>query len=205
MIKLPFKTSPKEFEKVVVGNAEIGELELPKYGDISPNERIFMKQETANISDPRNTAVKLARTIATKSNQRMIDVYNAFVSGDSKSLGDYLEEFVQFQDLLEESSKQRNLVLATAIIKRLVPDWELENTGDANQIHPQLVQAVADFGRKEESGWQEPEAVSEEEQLGNSTTNTLVQTGAKSTGDVEDTGRKKKDSVAATSETSQPG
>ncbi|MFN6572383.1 hypothetical protein [Dendronalium sp. ChiSLP03b] len=204
MLKLPFKTSPKEFEKITVGNAEIGELEIPKYGDLTPNERIFIK--AANLVDIRMAAVKLANAIAAKSGGKVTDIYYALTQGNAASLGEYLEDFVNFQDLMEENSKSRNSVLATAIIKRLVPEWELENTQDFNQIHPILVQEVADFARKEESGWQEvaDEEITEED-LGNSPKNQEIPTGEKSTGDAEDTGRKKKDSAKQALAASQPG
>ncbi|HYX18628.1 MAG TPA: hypothetical protein VE944_30535, partial [Nostoc sp.] len=87
MLRLPFKTSPKEFEKVTVGNVEIGELELPKYGDISPNERLFIK--AANLADIRIAAVKLAKDIAIKSDKKVIEIYNALTQGDSDSLQDF--------------------------------------------------------------------------------------------------------------------
>ncbi|MEH1822121.1 MAG: hypothetical protein V7L31_24105 [Nostoc sp.] len=203
MLKLPFKTSPQEFEKATVGNAEIGELELPKYGDISPNERLFIK--AANLTDIRIAAVKLAKDIAVKSGNKVIDIYNALTQGDSESLAEYLEEFVTFQDLLEENSSARNLVLATAVIQRLVPDWKLENTGDPNQIHPQLLNLVIEFAKNEEAGWPTEAASIAEEDLGNSTPTQEIPTGQKSTGDAEDTGRKKKDSAKQDLATSQPG
>ncbi|MBD2437357.1 hypothetical protein [Nostoc sp. FACHB-110] len=204
MIKLPFKTSPKGFEKITVGNAEIGELELPRYFDLTPNERLFIA--SANLADIRTEAVKVARTIATKSGKTLLEIYNALVYGDAQSLGEYLEEFLQFQDLIQETQRARNFILATTIIKRIAPEWTLENTQDVDQIPPALVKEVANFARKEESGWVVEEETPEltEEDLGNLAT-AENQTGAKSTGDAEDTGRKKKDLVAATSETNQPG
>lgn len=204
MLKLPFKISPQEFEKVVIGNSQVGELELPKYGDISPNERLFIK--SANLADIRISAVRLAKDIAAKSGKKIIDIYNALTQGDSESLADYLEEFVNFQDLLEENSTARNLVLATAIIQRLVPDWQLENTGDPNQIHPQLLALVIEFAKNEESGWVSASATQiTEEDLGNSTPTPENPIGEKSIGESEDTGLKNSDSVPEDSETSQPG
>ncbi|MEH2148582.1 hypothetical protein [Nostoc sp.] len=203
MLKLPFKTSPQEFEKVTVGNSQIGELELPRYGDISPNERLFIK--AANLTDIRIAAVKLAKDIAVKSGKQVIDIYNALTHGDSDSLAEYLEEFVTFQDLLEENSSARNLVLATAVIQRLVPDWKLENTGDPNQIHPQLLTLIIEFAKNEEAGWPTEATPITEEELGNSTSNQEIPTGQKSIGDVEDTGRKKKDLVKEDLAASQPG
>ncbi|BBD69523.1 hypothetical protein NIES4072_31440 [Nostoc commune NIES-4072] len=213
MLKLPFKTFPQKFEKVTVGNPEIGELELPKYGDISPNERLFIK--AANLTDIRLAAVKLAKDIAVKSGKQVIDIYNALTQGDSESLAEYLEEFVSFQDLMDDAAMQRSLVLATAVIQRLVPDWKLENTGDPNQLHPQLLTLIIEFAKNEEAGW--PTSVTQvtdsealaslraSEDLGNSTPNSEILTGEKSTGESEDTGHKKNGSVKKALETSQPG
>lgn len=204
MLKLPFKTSPKEFELAIIGNDTVGILELPKYGDISPNERIFIK--AANLTDIRIAAVKLAKDIATKSGNKVIDIYNALTQGDSESLAEYLEEFVTFQDLLEENSSARNLVLATAVIQRLVPDWKLENTGDPNQIHPQLLTLIIEFAKNEEAGWPtEVTQVTEEDLMGNSIPTPEIPTGEKSTGESAATGRKKKDLVKEDLATSQPG
>ena len=205
MLKLPFKSYPKAFERITVGNSEIGELELPKYADLSPNERIFIKEKTALIPDIRNSAIKMARAIATKSGKRMVELYNALVSSDSEVLGDYLEELVEFQQLMEESSRQRNLVTATAVIKfRLVADWDIENSSDAEQIHPQLVEAIAQFARNEESGWKDVKPTTEDD-LGNSTIPQANPTGEKSSGDAEDTGVTTEGSDLKTSATSQPG
>jgi hypothetical protein len=204
MLRLPFKTTPKEFEKVTVGNPEIGELELPKYGDISPNERLFIK--SANLADIRIAAVKLAKDIAIKSDKKVIEIYNALTQGDSDSLQDFLEEFVNFQDLLENNTVSRNLVLATAVIQRLVPEWQVENSGDPNQIHPQLLDLVIEFAKNEESGWAEATVTQiTEEDLGNSIASPEIPTGEKSTGEFAATGRKKKDSAKEDLAVSQPG
>ncbi|WP_414755554.1 hypothetical protein [Anabaena sp. CCY 9910] len=192
MLKLPFKTLPQEFEKVTVGNARIGELSIPKYGDLSPNERIYIKN--SGLVDLRKAAVDLAKDIAAKSGLSAIAVYNALTAGDSNTLKEFLSEFIEFQDLMEENAAKRNIVLATTIIKfRVLPEWEIENTQDAAQIPPLLVDAVAEFAKSEESGWVEETEVTEtsEEGLGNSV-NPESQTGEKSTGGVEDTGHKKK-------------
>ena len=203
MLKLPFKTSPKEFELTIIGNDIIGILEIPKYGDISPNERLFIK--AANLTDIRIAAVKLAKDIAVKSGKQVIDIYNALTQGDSESLAEYLEEFVTFQDLMDEAAGARSLVLATAVIQRLVPDWKLENTGDPNQLHPQLLTLIIEFAKNEEAGWPTAATQVTEEDLGNSTLNPEIQTGEKSTGESEDTGRKSSASKQKALATSQPG
>ena len=40
--------------------------------------------------------------------------------------------------------------------------WGIANTNDGNQIHPQLVKAIAEFAQNEEMGWNDPEPITEE-------------------------------------------
>jgi hypothetical protein len=203
MLKLPFKTEPQK-EFIVVGDRIIGELEIPKYGDLTANERIYIKQ--AGLTDLRKAAVNLAKIIAAKSDISVIGVYSALTSGDAETLKAHLSEFVDFQELMEENAKRRDLVLATCIIKfRLLPEWEIQDTQDGEKIKPLLVSALADFAKKEESGWAEID-VSEttEEDLGNLTTQ-ASQTGEKSSGESGDIGLASQDLSPTNSEASQPG
>lgn len=130
-MKLPFKTTPREFEKVTVGNPEIGELEFPKYGDLSPNERTYLKLLLKDAPDLRASAVKLARKISAKSDIKLTEVYNALVTSDAEVLENHLEELIEFQKLMEENAKQRELALVTTIIRyRLNPKAEIITTWD---------------------------------------------------------------------------
>lgn len=206
MLKLPFKTSPNP-GLITIGNPQIGELELPKYGDFTPNERIYIK--STNLINIRSEAVKLSQKIATASNLKIIDVYNALVQNDGNLLSDFLQELIDFQDMVEENSRQKRFVYATAMLKRIIPEWEAENTQTPDQIHPQLVREIADFAMKEESGWIEIEEIeeielTEEDLVGNSAT-PPNQTGEKSIGESEDTGLKSNGSRKKALATSQPG
>lgn len=130
-MKLPFKTTPREFEKVTVGNPEIGELDFPKYGDLSPNERAHLKLLLKDVPDLRASAVKLARKVSNKSGIPLTEVYNALVSADTEVLGEHLEEFVEFQALMDDNAKQRELALVTTLIRyRLNPKYEMIKTWD---------------------------------------------------------------------------
>ena len=175
MLKLPFKTEPKSKETYTVGDESIGVLEIPKLLDLSPNERIFIREQTKEYPDLRSSAVKMARAIATKSGMKLLDVYNALTAGNTEMLGDYLEEFIDFQDLMDSVQSHRRLVMATAILRfRLVPEWNIENTGDSSLIHPRLVDAVTDFAQKEESGWVDTVEPLTEEDLGKSSERVVV-------------------------------
>lgn len=256
MLKLPFKTTPREFEKVTVGNPEIGELEFPKYGDLSPNERAHLKLLLKDVPDLRASAVKLARKVSNKSGIPLTEVYNALVSADTEVLGEHLEEFVEFQALMDDNAKQRELALVTTLIRyRLNPKteevqscdtiidalqellfkkglntstdvsylitclrkevskklelWSICDTGNPELLPPQLLAEIAEFGRNEENGWQQPQAEQQElteEDLGKSNQESLKnQTGEKSTGALSVTGQTSEDSTTETSETNQLG
>lgn len=206
MIRLPFKTSPRGFEKITLGDSTIGEIEIPKMEDLSPNERVYIREQTKEYPDLRKSAVTMARAIAQKSGMKLMTVYEALTGGNTELLGDYLEEFVEFQDLMERTTAHRRLVMATAILKyRLLPEWEIQNTGDAEQIHPKLVDAIADFAQKEESGWKEAERVSEEDLGKSATGETKTQTGQPSTGESITTGKETSDLVLSGSDSNQLG
>lgn len=202
MLKLPFKIQPKAFEIVAIGNDEIGILELPKLQDLSPNERIFIRESMNKSVDLREEAVKIARVISQKSNIPLLEVYNALTTSNTETLSDYLEDFLKFQSLVENHSEHRELVLATVMLRRLVSEWKIENTGDSAQIHPKLVQLVAEFAAKEESGWTVEQSALTEEDLGKQE---KTRTGKKSSGASKDTGGETIALVATTSDSSQPG
>lgn len=172
MLKLPFKTAPKGFEKITVGSTEIGELEIPKMGDLSPNERLYIERQMKDYPDMRKLAAKMAQEIATSSGMKSAEVYQALISSDYGMLSEHLEKFVEFEETYSQIIRHRTIVMATAILKfRIVPEWEIENTQDENQIHFLLVKAIAGFAQKEESGWETPETVElTEEDLGKSPT-----------------------------------
>jgi siderophore synthetase component len=171
--QLPFITKPQGTEKYNVGNAIIGELAIPKLGDLSINERRYLKQVTAELPDLRKEAVKMAKVIADDMEANLLDVYNALTAGDTYYLSNHLGEVIEFQDKMDLVSSQRQMHLATMIIKfRIEPAWETENTGNADLIHPDLVKEIAQFASKEENGWivakPEEEEPTTEEDLGKS-------------------------------------
>lgn len=153
-MKLPYLTTPAATEKVQIGNEKIGVLELSKLGDFSPNERKWLKDNTKHIPNLRKEAVRMAREIGEEIGQPTLDVYNALTSGDTEYLATHLEKIMEFQDQMEVVTEQRSLFLATMILKfRVVADWTIEDTGNADVIRPELVKEVALFAAKEENGW----------------------------------------------------
>lgn len=165
MKKLPFVSEPKS-EYIEVGTPESGTVKVQKLYDLTPNERIFIDEQ--KLPDLRLEAARLSQTIAEKSGKSMVEVYNALTSGDSSSMAEFLVELIEFQNLMGETSKKRQQATATAIIRFRVAkeqDWTLQDTQNPDQIHPKLIQELADFAAKEEAGWETEVAPITEEDL----------------------------------------
>jgi hypothetical protein len=162
-IVLPYKTEPQP-QTTVLGTSETGQVELTKLGDLSLNEYEYLESLMAEFPNSRLEVVRVAKTIADASNTPILAVVDALQSGDAALFAEHLEDFVNFQTQMSQLGRQRQLAMATTLIRfRLDPEWTIEQTKDAKQIHPALVQAIADFGAKEESHWQPPEPITEED------------------------------------------
>lgn len=156
MSRLPFKTQPKA-ETVVVGSSEIGELEIKKLYDLTPNERLFIKEYVGNV-DIRVEAAKISKAIAAKCGLSVLEVFNALSTANYEILVDHLEEVVEFEKQSREASERRYIATVTAIIKyRLADSWTIEDTQNPVDLPPRLKQAIYKFASSEEMGWQEPE------------------------------------------------
>jgi hypothetical protein len=189
---LPFITKPKAYEMVRIGNPEIGELEIPKFGDLSVNERIFVKHATKHLPDLQQLAAQLAKQISRDSGMPMVEVYDSLIDSDLSVLGSYLDNVLDFNTKISEYTQTRDLAIATAILRRIAPDWTEEQTGDPTQLNPRLLTEVVKFGAKEEKNWkvEEPEPMTDETLGKSSAENTedRSQTGEKSTGEFSNTG-----------------
>lgn len=207
-LKLPFKTQPSP-TTVLVGDEEIGILEFPKLYDLTPNERLFIKEGMKDIPDVRTAAAKLAKDLAAKSNVSAGTMYVALTSGDAETLGDHLETMLDFSNQMEDSGAKRIAVTVTALIKyRILPDWTETDTDNPEQLSPKLKGLIYEFSQKEASGWSdEPATELTEEDLGKSQTAplTVSQTGQDSIGDLESSVPTKSASTRKTLATSPVG
>lgn len=159
-MRLPFKVEPKP-KLISVGTEETGILEIPRLGDLTVLERIFIQE---NTQQDANTAIlKLAKAIASATSQPTFRIYRAITDGDLEVIGEYLEEFREVRKQTNLITSEQQIVRATTIIKyRLAPEWTLEDSRNPDLISPGLLKAVAEFGLNEENGWVEPEPITEE-------------------------------------------
>ena len=160
---LPFVVQPKAVVKERVGSEDYGVLEIRRINDLSVNERKYIRQQTEHLKDPNKEAVRISQAIADESGLPLVEVYEALVSGNTEFLEEHLEAMIKFQDLINEVTVTRQIVMATAILRfRVDPEWTVEDTGNDNLIHPELLKAVIEFAQKEESNWKEPAKPEEE-------------------------------------------
>lgn len=188
MLKLPFKSQPKP-TTVLVGDEEVGILEFPKLYDLTPNERLFIKEALKDEPDAQLEAVKLARKIAATNGMPIKDMFAAVMNGDEEAIAEHIEELVIVQQKMQEVGPKRQVATVTAVIKyRTLPDWTIEETIKLQEVSPKLVTQVYEFSQKEASGWSdEPPQQLTEEDLGKSQKALLIesQIGETSTGDLE--------------------
>ena len=201
MLKLPFKSQPKPVT-VAVGDEEIGILEFPKLYDLTPNERLFIKEAMKDVFDARLEAALLAKELANSSGKTVAEMYTALTTGDTETLSEHLESMLHFQEQMEASGEKRLSATVTAFIKyRKYAEWTLEDTDNPEQLPPKLKQLIYELTQKEASGWSdEPPLELTSEDLGKSQTALLIesQTGQTSTGDLENSVPTKKDSMKKT-------
>lgn len=201
MYRLPFKAQPKP-TTVPVGDEEIGILEFPKLYDLTPNERLFIKEALKDEPDAQLEAVKLARKIAATNGMPIKDMFVAVMDGDEEAIAEHIEELVIVQQKMQEVGPKRQVATVTAVIKyRTLPDWTIEETIKLQEVSPKLVTQIYEFSQKEASGWSdEPPQQLTEEDLGKSqkALSTESQIGETSTGDLENSAPTKSASTKKT-------
>ena len=175
MRKLPFLVPPKaEPVKETVGNEEIGVLELPRINDLSPSDRLFIRQASKDLPNLQREAVRIAKSIKaqrpTKQEQDaegnaiavemgLAEIYSALIASDTETLGEFLSEILDYQDVLQRLIDERPVIMATAMLKRIDSEWALEDT---MQLDSKLVSELNQFALKEENGWEEKPATEAE-------------------------------------------
>jgi hypothetical protein len=225
MRKLPFVIAPKaEPIKVTVGNEEIGTLELPRINDLSPSDRLFIREASKDLPNLQREAVKIAKSIKTQRPLKqatqvsdpaefvaiaaramgvtevalnemlesgeviadellpnfakqlqiefattepvppvemgLAEIYSALIASDTELLGEFLPEILDYQDVLQRLIDERPAIMATAMLKRVDPEWTLEDT--MNSVSSKMLSEINQFALKEENGWTEKPAVEAE-------------------------------------------
>lgn len=199
MMNLPFQV---DLPIVELGDAEIGQVKLPKLRDLCPSEEDFIQTETAKLPNLRYQATLLAKGVADKLAITVVAAYNAILASDTELLCNDLEPLLEFQEMSSQVATQRGRILALALLKfRAIDadtqDWTLETIRDPRKIHPRLLRAVTEFAFREENGQHEPTPVTEESLVKSSprAAKARKRTGQNGSGSANATGQASPDSM----------
>ena len=178
----PFYTAPKQ-EKVLIGNEDIGILEITKLKDITLLEKIFVEQELEDIESSTTLLGEIVSRVI-KEEQVSSEVATDIVLGGEdrdkkleKDLGrspreireKYRKELAEVDVKLTKYINKRAIACATALVLyRLIPQTDFN--GDAiksareftGSLSSSLIQELVEFWNNEQIHWIEPEGKPEQ-------------------------------------------
>lgn len=157
MAVLPFVVQPKKnTEKVLVGNEEVGIIEIERKGYLTVAEKSFVESITQG-SDGVSSMVLFANKIAAAHKTSPEKAYVAItsaMSGDASTklasliIDTYPEELAGVTAKLTESMQRRQIAAVTILLKTRVSDeWTIEDT---MTLDPELLAGIAEVYDKEE-------------------------------------------------------
>lgn len=153
VVKLPFVVRPR-LEPIVdvIGNENCGQIEIIRRGYLTVAEKTFV---TASLSGDdsifrlRHLALEISRETGNSQSKVLDDIaresnYDGYLEPYSDKILERLTEMQIFQD-------KRNIITATCLlIHRIDDEWTVERTMD--ELHPDLMQALANLFEEEEKG-----------------------------------------------------
>lgn len=163
MAGLPFVVQPR-FEPIIerIGTQDSGQVEIERRGYLATGEKAFV-QQVQQQEDGSGEIVTLSRQVARKygiSMDRAYSIILVIISGEQlkdekdQALSEKIElEFAQGLTAIVKGlaviQSREELVLAACMIKyRIDPDFDISSI---SSIHPDLISALANFYRQEES------------------------------------------------------
>lgn len=163
----PFYTAPKQ-EKVLIGNEDIGILEIPKLKDITLLEKIFVEQELEDIESSTTLLGEIVSKII-KEEQVSSEVATDIVLGGEekdkkieKELGrnpreireKYRKELAEVDVKLTKYINKRAIACATALVTYRLLNGNIETarafTGSLSSL---LIQELVEFWNNEQIHW----------------------------------------------------
>lgn len=153
-----YKSKP-EYEMVVVGDLEVGEFEIPKYGSLTPKELNFIISETEKIDSYQDQYLEVLFKVAGTNNIGLQEA--AEILKENKTIDSSLKE--EWKDLLKIQARSDQIDNQIDTVYALVMLWRIAPTLTKSELEAEiksqkLLRALADFGIKERNQWQSPEA-----------------------------------------------
>ena len=157
---LPFLVKPASENLVEIGDNLCGIVQLPRYDDTTPNERIFIEEKEKELPNAENLLIKLVNTIATKTGTPIEDVWEQVRNNDAVQLmkGD-MEGLMALRKVQADNAGIKRLIYAAAMLLFRCPeckDWTLEDVANPKLVPPRLLRYLEEFCLKEMNRGQLP-------------------------------------------------
>lgn len=154
---LPFKFKPSKELLVEVGDDSCGVIEIPRYDDITPAEKLFIDKETKDMPDTTAALFRLVENIAKESGKPKKEVWRMVQNNEVLELMEAdTEGFMKLRKVQDEVEGIKRVIIATAILRSRIPqckDWTIEDVMNKDVVHPKLLRHIEKFYQNELTGW----------------------------------------------------
>ena len=150
---LPFVTKPVKQDLVIIGDERSGTIALPRYDDITPNEKMFIDNEVKELPDTEQMLIKLVNNISEKTGTPVEEVWDSVRNNDATKLmkGD-MEGLMGLRRVQEENAGIKRLIYATAMLKfrcTECAEWTIKDVGSPDLVPTRLLRHLEIFCIKE--------------------------------------------------------
>jgi hypothetical protein len=158
--KLPFSIKPAGQTLVEIGDDQCGTVKLPRYDDITPNEKMFIDESIKELPDSEALLIKLVNTIAEKRDTPVEEVWEQVRNNDAIQLmkGD-MEGLMHLRKVQSDNASIKRLIYATAMIIYRCPDcseWTMQDVSNPKLVPPKLLRYLEEFCLTEMNRGQTP-------------------------------------------------
>lgn len=150
---LPFVTKPVKQDLVIIGDERSGTIALPRYDDITPNEKMFIDNEIKELPDTEQMLIKLVNNISEKTGTPVEEVWDSVRNNDASKLmkGD-MEGLMALRRVQEENAGIKRLIYATVILRfrcSECAEWTIRDVGNPELVPTRLLRHLEIFCIKE--------------------------------------------------------
>jgi len=157
---LPFLVNPARENLVEIGDDVCGTIQLPRYDDITPNEKMFIDEKIKELPDTEALLIKLVNTIGKETGTPLKEVWEQVRNNDAAALieGD-MEGLMALRHVQAETAGLKRLIYASAMLKfrcKECKDWTEEDIANPQIVPPRMLRYLEEFCIKEMNRGQLP-------------------------------------------------
>ena len=155
--KLPYIVAPQEEVLVDLGDTVTGIIKLPRYDDITPNEKTFVDNNMKNLPVVNKFLIKLVDNISKNTGKTKEEIWQLVQENKVVDLMfSDMEGFMELRQVQDEVSAIEKVIKASAILIYRCPackDWTIKDVSDSSLVHPKMLRYLEEFYNKEQNGW----------------------------------------------------